>query len=778
MRNDTTKDILARLTLDEKINLLNGRNFWDTQEYPDAGLPSFSVADGPYGLRKQTGISDHMGWNESLPSTAYVAGHGAAASWNRSLIREMGRHLGNEAKTNDVDILLGPAINIVRSPLCGRNFEYYSEDPLLTSEIATAYIEGVQSQGVGTCVKHFAANNQERDREYISAEVEERALREIYLAAFEHVVKYAKPTAVMTALNRLNGVYCSENEWLLNQTLRDDWGFEGFVMSDWNGVNDRAKALKAGLDLEMPCSYGIGEERIRLGMEMGIITEDDIDSCCERLIDAALNAAKERQNPSLACTDHHDFCHGLAEECIVLLKNEADILPIDERLNLAVLGDFAMKPQFQMEGSALVNPTRRDIPLEEIKKIAKGQVSFGQGYTAGSDEEQERLLRQAEELAAAADVAVLFVGLPPGIEAEGRDREDIHLPRRHTELIERVGRVQSRLIVVLCNGSVVDMPWLDHAKGVFECFLAGQAMGGAIASLLYGRACPSAKLPVTFPRHIAHTPSHLHYPGFAGKSAYPEGVFVGYRYYDTKRVEPLFPFGYGLSYTTFTYSDLRLSSSEITDEEQLEVSLQVKNTGDCAGMEVVQLYVAPPEGGVPIRPLKELRGFEKVSLEAGETKEVTFLLDARAFSYYDEELRGWYAPEGRYEILCAASSLDIRLRASINVSPICPKFREIKGWSTVGHLSESEAGRKMLDLIRRKIRESGKVHLLKLPIFDDSGESAERVAQLPLRMITLLSDNVINNDIMDRLIADCNRAHIETVRGKMERRINGREEAI
>ncbi len=759
--DEKARRLVSQLTLDEKLSLLNGKNFWVTQPFPRLGVSSMEVADGPYGLRKQVGISDHMGWNKSQPAVAYVSGPGMASSWDKDLIREAGRHLGVEGKAAGVDILLGPAINIVRTPLCGRNFEYYSEDPRLAGEMAAAYIKGVQGTGVGTCIKHFAANNQEKDREYIDAVMDERTLREIYLAAFERPIKEAKPWSVMTALNKVNGDYCSENRTLLQDILRDEWGYEGFVMSDWNGVNDRAKALAAGLDLEMPCSHGVGEERIRQGLAEGAVTESQVDEACRRILCAVLQS-EENRDPAASWNepDHHDFVRRLAEQCAILLKNQDNVLPLAPGAKLAVLGEFAIEPRFQMDGSALVNPTRHDVPLEKIREKAAGGVLYGKGCSR-DPAEQAVLLAEAERLAAEADVALVFAGLPAGVEAEGKDRKDMKLPAYHNELIRRVAAVQKNTVVVLCNGSPVEMPWVDDVAAILECFLGGQALGGAVANLLYGEANPSGKLPVSFPRALENNPAYLNYPGQGGKVEYQEGVFVGYRYYDTKHIDPLFCFGHGLSYTTFAYGDMALSAGEMGDGDTLTARVTVTNTGGRAGAEVVQLYVLPPAGAT-LRPEKELRGFEKVFLQPGESKTVEFALNRRDFSYYDEELADWYAPEGEYTVAAASSSRDLRAAATVRYRPARIKRREITGWSTIGELRACQAGREMFETIRDILRASGNPRVLELPLFDESEQAKERVNDLPLRMVTLLSDNILNNDIMDRLIEECNRKALQS----------------
>ena len=745
---DKIEKIVSQMTLDEKIRFLSGKNFWETVPFPEYGVPSMEVADGPYGLRKQEGISDHMGWNKSRPSVAYVSGPGMAASWDRDMLRRAGNHLAVEAKANGVDILLGPAINIVRTPLCGRCFEYYSEDPLLTGTMAASYIDGVQEKGVGTCIKHFAANSQEVDREYIDEIIDERTLREIYLAAFEKPIKEAKPWSVMTALNKINGSYCSEHPWLIDQILRQEWGYEGFVMSDWSGVNNRAKAVKAGLDLEMPCSHSVSDERVREALEEGYLTEAEVDACCKRLLKAVFMSNENHDDNAVWDEPaHHAFVQELAGNCMILLKNREQLLPLKPNMNIAVFGEFAVEPRFQMDGSALVNPTRYEIPLEHIQKYCTKNVTF----VKGSPEEAEQVCQAAKN----ADVAVVMIGLPKGIEAEGCDRKNLDIPQCMNDLVKTVAAVQPNTVVVLSNGSPVTMPWEPEVKSIVECFLGGQAMGAALADVLFGKVNPSGKLPVTFPKALANTPAYFNYPGQGGKVHYHEGVFVGYRYYDTKEIEPLYPFGHGLSYTSFAYSDMTVSAETITDSDCLTVSATITNTGSVAGAEVVQLYVGNPAGEV-LRPKKELRDFTKVYLQPGESKKVQFILENRAFSYYDTELQKFYCPEGDYQIILASSSRDIRLMGQIHMTPGYKKMREITGWSTIGQLKSSEAGREMLEKIKEFLRNSGKEQVLSLPLFDESPENAARVDGLPLRIVTLLSENVINNEVMDRFIAECN----------------------
>lgn len=756
------KQVLSRMTIEEKAALLSGKDFWRTKDYKEYDIPSLEVADGPCGLRKQLEECDHLGIHQSAPATAQLSGPTLASSWSKELIYQIGEALGIECKTYGVDMLLGPAVNIQRSPLCGRHFEYYSEDPYLTGKVATAYINGVQSKGVGSCVKHFAANNQETEREYIDTLIDERALREIYLAAFEEPVKAAKPMSVMTALNKINGEYCSENQHLLVDILRNEWGYEGFVVSDWWGVNDRARAALAGLDLEMPCSEGIGQKKIVEAVKNGKLDEKYVDACCERIITAARKAEQNRQKQyELNLETHHKLARYAASQSIVLLKNEDSILPLDRNKKVALIGEFMVKPRFKLEGSALVNQTKEDIPLEEIKKISQLDVIYAQGYSS-EETDQELLIKEAQKAAQLAEVAVIFAGLPFGMESEGHDRKHIHLPQSHLDLINAVTAVQSNVVVVLANGGPIDMPWLPRVKGVFECFLAGQGMGGALAALLYGIENPSGKLPVTFPKKLCHTPSYFNFPGNKVEVEYKEGIFVGYRYYDKKEIDPLFPFGYGLSYTTFEYSDIRLDKKEMSDDELLTVTVKVKNTGKVEGKEVVQLYVGQFDSSV-MKPVKELKGFEKIHLVPGELKEVTFTLDRRSFAFYHVELKDWYVDRGEYSIMIGSSSRDIRLEDMVTIKPRVELPRKITGWSKAERFKETEAGEACLEEIRKSMENYVDEKLT--DIFHQK-DFREQLENLRIRMITLYTQTVINNDIMEEYLRKCNEAYISDYKKK------------
>ncbi|MFB3162382.1 glycoside hydrolase family 3 C-terminal domain-containing protein [Neobacillus sp. 179-J 1A1 HS] len=663
------KQIISQMTLEEKASLCSGLDFWHLKGIERLGIPSIMVTDGPHGLRKQAQGADHLGIYNSVPSTCFPSAAGMASSWNRDLIQKVGVALGEECQAEDVAVLLGPGVNIKRSPLCGRNFEYFSEDPYLASEMAANHVKGVQSQGVGTSLKHFAANNQEHRRMSTDAVVDERTLREIYLASFEGVIKQSHPWTVMCAYNKVNGEYASENEYLLNDILKDEWGFEGFVVSDWGAVNERADGLSAGLELEMPSSNGSGDQKIVNAVRNGKLSEEKLDNALERLLRVIfMSVDHKKENAVYNKDEHHQLAREMARESMVLLKNEDNVLPLKKEGTIAVIGEFAKKPRYQGGGSSHVRPTKLENIVEEIEKSAGKQsnVLYAQGYRLDSDEIDGSLIAEAKEVAAQADTVVLFVGLPDRYESEGYDREHLRMPANHRQLVEAAAEVNRNIVVVLSNGSPIEMPWLANVKGVLEAYLGGQALGGAIADLLFGDANPSGKLAETFPKQISDNPSFLNFPGEGDKVEYKEGIFVGYRYYDTKKVEPMFPFGFGLSYTNFEYSNLSISQKEIQDTDTVTVSVNVKNTGDRAGKEIVQLYVKDV-GSTVNRPEKELKGFEKVDLQPGEEKKVTFTLNKRAFAYYNVDLKDWHVETGEFEILVGKSSQEITVKDSIMV---------------------------------------------------------------------------------------------------------------
>jgi beta-glucosidase len=692
------KKIINQMTLEEKASLCSGLDFWNTNSIERLGVPSIMMTDGPHGLRKQDGNADHLGINKSIQSTCFPSAAGLACSWDKELVNKMGAAIGEEAQAEGVSIVLGPGANIKRSPLCGRNFEYFSEDPYLSSQLSSSYIKGVQSQGIGTSLKHFAVNNQEYKRMSIDAVVDERTLREIYLASFETAVKEAQPWTVMAAYNKVNGTFCSENKKLLNDILKDEWGFKGLVVTDWGAVNELDEGIEAGLELEMPSSGGIGEAKIIEAVKSGKLSENTLDEAVERILQVVFQAVNNKQeNATYSKTEHHNLAREVARECMVLLKNDDAILPIKEINSVAVIGAFARKPRYQGGGSSHINPTKVDNIFDEMEKVAGNSTTFhyADGYPLDNDELDNHLLEEAVEVAKKANVVVIFAGLPERYESEGFDRKHLCIPENHRVLIEKVSEVQSNIVVVLSNGAPVEMPWLGKVKAVLEGYLGGQASGGAIADLLFGLANPSGKLAETFPKKLVHNPSYLNFPGDGETVEYREGIFVGYRHYDTRDVKPLFPFGFGLSYTNFEYSDIQVDKKEIKDNEKITVSVKVKNTGTLAGKETVQLYVRDEESTIP-RPEKELKGFEKIALQPGEEKIVTFELDKRAFAYYNVKLKDWHVETGTFDILIGKSSREILQRISVHVESTVRIKKVLTRHSTFGDLMEHPIGVEIL----------------------------------------------------------------------------------
>lgn len=679
------KKLVNELTLEEKASLCSGADFWHTKAIDRLNIPAAMVSDGPHGIRKQESLADHMGVAESIKAIGFPTASAMACSFDRDLLHKVGDALGEECVAEDLAVLLGPGINMKRSPICGRNFEYYSEDPVVAGELGAAFVNGVQEHGVGTSLKHFAANNQEWRRMSISAEIDERTLREIYLAAFETVVKKAQPWTIMCSYNRINGVYSCENDWLLNKVLRDEWGFEGLVMTDWGAMDERVPSLKAGLDLEMPDCHGETDKLIVKAVQSGELEESVLDTAVERIltmVDKYLTARKDIDPASMVhplpssiergydVAAHHALARTTAEQSAVLLKNE-DILPLQKDKKIAFIGEFAKVPRIQGGGSSHINNTS----VESALDAAGDSVSYAQGFHIDEETTDETLLQEAITLAKESDVAVIFTGLPDSFESEGFDRTHLNMPANQNELIARISEVQPNVVVVLHSGSPIAMPWLDKVAGVLQMYLAGQASGGAAVNLLFGDATPCGKLAETFPLHLEDNPSYLNFPGNREKVCYQEGVFIGYRYYDKKKMDVLFPFGYGLSYTDFTYSNMKVTVNGknaadvdvIKETDEIVVSADITNTGNCDGAEIVQLYIKNPVV-YEIRPEKELRDFAKVFLKAGETKTVTFTLNARAFSYYETRIHDWYAESGDYEILLASSSRDIRLQDTVSIT--------------------------------------------------------------------------------------------------------------
>lgn len=750
------------MSLREKASICSGKDWWCTESFERLGVPSITMADGPHGLRKPREDSDFQEIRNSLEATCFPSAVSLASSWDRELINSVGRALGKECQAEDVSILLGPGVNIKRSPLGGRNFEYFSEDPYLTSEMATSYIKGVQSQGVGTSLKHFAANNQEYRRMTISAEIDERTLREIYLSAFEKPVKESHPWSVMAAYNRINGEYCSENRKLLTDILRDEWGFKGFVVSDWAGaVNDRAKGLSAGLDLEMPSSWGDGAERIIEALNRGKLSKSQLDKAVKRILKIAHKALeKNQENVSYSKESHHALARDIAAECMVLLKNEDNILPIDKNRKIAILGPIAKNPIFQGGGSSHVNPTETDIAYNKLKALLgkSGEVNYSEGYSLEEDDTNHKLVNDAVKVARDSELVLIFAGLPDRKESEGYDRDNLSLPRNQVHLIEKISKENEDIVVVLNNGSPVEMPWINKVKGILESYLSGQASGGAVADLLLGEKNPSGKLAETFPKNLQDNPSYLHFPGEGDRVEYREGIFVGYRYYDSKEVAPLFPFGHGLSYTDFKYDSLKLDKKKMTEKEELTVSLDIKNVGSRVGKEVIQLYIRDPESSVN-KPEKELKEFAKVKLEPRERKTVNFTLNARSFAYYNTDINDWHVESGVYEILLGSSSRDIRLKGKINFQSTEQITNKITVHTTFGDLIEDPRSNK---IIRRFLKSyMKKSDLLEKLDYSEENSFSAMIQYMPLRALTYFGGKNVDRPLIQDLVTKLNDAYIE-----------------
>lgn len=660
------KDLISQMTLKEKASLCSGKDFWHLKSIERLGLPEIMVCDGPHGLRKQNAENKKVGIGNSYPATCFPTAVTTACSWDRDLIYKMGQALAEECLQHGVSVLLGPGVNMKRSPLCGRNFEYFSEDPELAGEMGAAFIAGVQSKGIGTSLKHFAGNSQEMKRMTSNSIIDERALREIYLRAFEKAVKKSQPWTVMNAYNLLNGTYCSENDWLQNKVLRNEWGFKGAVVSDWGAVNDRVAGLNAGNDLEMPSSGGVNDAKIVEAVKCGVIDETTLDERVDKLIDIILKgAANKKPGYKFDVKAHNLLSRQIAEQSMVLLKNDGNILPLKrvEGEYVAVIGAFADNPRYQGAGSSIINPTMIDSGRRAFNN-SPISVKFADGYDrSGKRKDEDAYITEACNLAKNASKAVVFIGLTDDYESEGFDRSTMKLPDGHNRLVEAVSRVNDNVIVVLEGGSPVEMPWADDVKAILNAYLGGQSVAPAIVDVLTGKANPCGKLAETYPVCLKDTPTSFRYPDSKEDVQYRESIFIGYRYYDKVERNVRFPFGFGLSYTSFEYSDIKLKKKNLTKGEGAKVTFTIKNTGDVAGSEIAQVYVAKPESKT-FRAPKELKGFVKIHLDPGEEKKVSVELDDRAFAFWNTATEDWCVESGEYKILVGASSRDIRLEAA------------------------------------------------------------------------------------------------------------------
>jgi len=778
------KNLVSQMTLEEKVSLCSGLNMWELKGIERLGIPSIMVANGPHGLQKQAEDADFVGISNSIPATCFPPAVTQAATWNRELIYQLGEALGAECRQEKVGVLLGPGINIKRSPLGGRNYDYYSEDPYLSGEMAKQHILGVQSQGVGTSLKHFAVSNQEFRRMTINVVVDERALREIYLAGFENIVKEAQPWTVMNAYHLLNDAYCSENAYIINDILKKEWGFEGLVVSDWGSVNDRVAGLKAGVDLEMPGPAKDNEAAILAALASGELAETAVTQAVERILPIIFKAAETlSQDVTYDKQAHHDLARRVAEEGTVLLKNEGDTLPISENAKIALIGRIAKTPRFQGGGSSLTNPTMVDNLFDEmVKRVGEDNLSYAPGYPESDKAPvDETLLAEALQAAQEADVVIVMVGTK---ESEGGDHKDMKLPATHNTLVASLAAVHKKVVVLLSNGAPVEMPWCEAVPAVVEGYLGGQAGAGAQADILLGKVNPSGKLGESFPIKLEDNPSFPYFTGGPATVEYRESIYVGYRYYDTAKQAVRFPFGHGLSYTTFTYRDLVVTQQQ----DGATVTLKVKNTGNVAGKEIVQVYVHDVASTV-FRPEKELKGFAKVDLLPGEEQEVRVVLNGRSFAFYDVTQKEWVIEAGEFDILVGSSGQDIRLTETIHLlsgqeaSPVdkgklTPYYQLTKGMpvsqdvfaalngrslpanvqpqkgsytlnTPIGDMQDSFIGRMLFKMMKSQVHKmfaNGEEENPLLDMIDNM------LLEMPLRSMGMMSDGAVSRGALNGLL--------------------------
>ncbi|MGM9593941.1 MAG: beta-glucosidase [Candidatus Onthomonas sp.] len=776
--------LVAQMTLEEKASLCSGQDFWHTHGVERLGLKPVMVTDGPHGLRKQAAEADHLGLNQSVPATCFPPACATACSFDPDLMETLGAAMGEECCQEEVSVLLGPAANIKRSPLCGRNFEYFSEDPLLSGRTAAGMIRGVQSQNVGTSLKHYLANNQEKARLASSSVIDERALREIYLAGFEYAIKEAQPWTLMCAYNQINGTYASDNKRLMTDVPRGEWGYRGAIMTDWGAMNDRVAAIQAGLDLEMPGPCPDSEQKILAAIADGSLTEEALDICARRITALLLLAAQN--NPKPYDADAHDaLAARAARESAVLLKLGA-ALPAAKTGKIAVIGAFAKTPRYQGAGSSKINPHRVTSLCDALD--ARGiPYTWATGYEAEQPEANSTLIAQAVEAALDADVVFACVGLPDSYESEGFDRGHMDMPAGQNALMEALIGTDRPVVAVVSTGSAVVLPWKDRVDSILLLYLTGQNGGNAAADLLFGDAVPCGKLAETWPERLADCPCGEHF-GHGGNVEYRESIYVGYRYYDKAGKAVAYPFGHGLSYTSFAYSDLTLSASECTDSDTVEVSCTVTNTGSYPGAEVVQLYVAPPESAA-FKPLRELRDYRKIFLHPGERKTVTFRLERRAFAYYNVSLGDWFVESGVYQIQLGSSSRDLRLSAPLTIRSAqagqAPDYREsapayydlhggldvpgdqfeallggpVTPWrpvrpftrnSTLGELQTTPIGRALVEQMTQGMQAAvgggGDLETMILAMLED----------MPLRQVSMMDPEHFSPDRLDALLTQLN----------------------
>ena len=779
------KSLIEEMTLEEKATFLAGSDFWHTVAIPHLGIPSVMVTDGPNGLRKQKASADHLGINDSVPTTCFPTAATTACSFDPDLLHKMGVAIGEECKAEEVGMILGPAANIKRSPLCGRNFEYFSEDPYLSGKISAALIDGIQSQNVGTSLKHYLANNQEKARLVSDSVIDQRAMNEIYLEGYRIAVEESQPTSIMCSYNEINGTYASDNEEVLNKTLRDQWGFKGYVVTDWGAMNDKVKSVKAGLDLEMPGPNPANTNKVIKAVNEKKLSMEDLDKAVSHILTFVLTVKDNKAQP-YDVNSHHELAGQIAQESAVLLKKGS--LPLKEDAKLAIIGSFAKEPRYQGAGSGKIHATKVTSLLDALDTM-KINYEYSQGYEAEKNDSDPELINEAVKIAKDADYVIACVGLPDSYESEGFDRTHLNMPDNQNKLMDALIATGKPVVALVSTGSVIVMPWRDKVNSILLMYLGGQNSGTATADLLFGKVNPSGKLAETWPLSLEDVPCYKYF-GNGGNVEYRESIYVGYRYYDKANVKVEYPFGYGLSYTNFGYSDLKLSKETITDHDSLTVSLKVKNTGSFAGKEVVQLYIGAPEDMI-FKPVKELKSFKKVSLEPLEEKEIEFELKPKDFAFYNVNISDWFIESGNYLIGIGSSSKDLRLSGTVTVNseqageindyrlsapfyykPTNPveipeeQFESVLGhkvqpWrsirpftqnSTLTELESSELGKQIVSQVKTAMAQMFKGN-------DDMGKMiTSMLDDMPLRQLGMMAPDQFSGEKLEMLLAALNQS--------------------
>lgn len=741
-----TKKILSDMTLEEKAEFCSGAGVYTMKGVEKYGIPSVYICDGPHGLRKPVGAGDHLGLGDSKPSVCYPTASALASSFDRDLVHGVASYIGRECQSENVAMILGPGLNIKRSPLCGRNFEYFSEDPYLSGELTTAFVRGVQKEGVAASLKHYIANEQETMRLVSDSLIDERTLREIYLACFENPVKNADPKNIMCSYNKVNGTYLAENKRLLTDILRDEWGFGGFVVSDWGAVHDRVEGLNAGMDLEMPGVPNGNTEKIVAAVNDGRLSMDLLDASVIRILEFLKWHMEGKKDVDFNKDEGHSFAKAAAEQCAVLLKNEG-ILPLSRSAKVAMIGALAYEPRFQGGGSSNVNPYKQTSAVDAASDY--NNIFFAKGYDMASDAIDDSLLAEAIKTATEVDAVVLFVGVSPSYDSEGMDRSHLNLPANQQHLINEICKLKKDVIVVLHGGGPISMPWVNDVSAILDMYLSGEAVGAATLAILFGDANPSGKLAESFPIKLSDTPAFMFAPGERGVTSYNEGIYVGYRYYDKREMEVLFPFGHGLSYAQFNYSDLKLDKTTLNDNEMLAVSFKLMNTGVVKGKEVVQLYVRDVESSVG-RPIRELKAFEKVELNPGEEKTISIMLDKKAFAYFEIRLNDWHVESGQFVIEVGASSRDIRLSELVEVISTIEIPHIFTSQSTLGEIAQTSKGKALMEQMSQSQKQRNTANL------SESTREMMETVRKKMPLMSLVGFGVITEEQMHGILKSLN----------------------